>query len=141
MQIIPDIKESDSSLRKTGISLLLLAKWIILGLIVGIIVGFVGAIFAHLLTFANIYRHNNPYVLLLLPLAGILIVYLYHFFNDHNDTGTDLIIKAITANESIPIFKTPLIIIATFLTHLCGGSACRCRHSPPTVHPSSADPV
>lgn len=125
MQIIPDIKESDSSLRKTGISLLLLAKWIILGLIVGIIVGFVGAIFAHLLTFANIYRHNNPYVLLLLPLAGILIVYLYHFFNDHNDTGTDLIIKAITANESIPIFKTPLIIIATFLTHLCGGSAGR----------------
>ena len=125
MQIIPDIKESDNSFRKTGISLALLIKWIILGLIVGIIVGLVGALFSHMLTFANAFRKDNPLVLLFLPIAGIIIVCLYHFFKDYHDTGTNLIIKAITAGESIPLFKAPLIIISTFLTHLCGGSAGR----------------
>lgn len=125
MQIIPDIKESDNSFKKTAISIALLIKWIILGMVIGIIVGGVGTLFFHLLAFANWFRRENSYVLLFLPIAGVIIVYLYHSFKDYHDTGTNLIIKAITENENIPLFKAPLIIISTFLTHLCGGSAGR----------------
>lgn len=125
MQIIPNIKDSDNSIKKTGISLALLIKWIILGLVIGVVVGLVGTLFSHMLSFANTFRKANPNIVLFLPIAGVIIVYLYHYFKDYNDTGTNLIIKAITENEPIPLFKAPLIIISTFLTHLFGGSAGR----------------
>lgn len=125
MQIIPNIRENDNNFRKTAISMALLVKWIILGSIIGVIVGLVGTLFSYMLTFANSFRKENSYIMLLLPVAGVIIVYLYHSFKDYHDTGTNLIIKAITENESIPLYKAPLIIISTFLTHLCGGSVGR----------------
>jgi H+/Cl- antiporter ClcA len=50
---------------------------------------------------------------------------MYHFFRNDNDTGTNLVIDALIEDEKIPLFKAPLIIISTFLTHLFGGSAGR----------------
>jgi len=125
MQIIPNVAEDDSNLKKIGVSYALLFKWIFLGIVTGIIVGLAGTLFCHMLSFATTYRQAHPIIILCLPLIGPVIVFMYHFFKDYNDTGTNLIIKAITNEEKIPLFKAPLIIISTFLTHLFGGSAGR----------------
>ena len=64
-------------------------------------------------------------LILFLPLAGVLIVWLYHLLHDEKDTGTNLVLSAIHSNENIPLRMAPLIFIATLLTHLFGGSAGR----------------
>ncbi|WP_035779260.1 chloride channel protein [Butyrivibrio sp. MC2013] len=125
MQIIPNVEENDTNLKKMAVSLALLVKWIIFGLLTGVIAGLCGAVFCKMLEFAASFRAGNSWTIFILPLAGLVIVSLYHFFKDYNDTGANLIISAITKDEAIPLFKAPLIVISTFLTHICGGSSGR----------------
>ncbi len=100
-------------------------KWLILGIIVGIIVGAVGAAFFHGIRIATQFRASHSYMIYLLPLAGLVIVFLYRISKEYVDTGTNLVITTISAGDHLPKRKVPLIFIATILTHLCGGSAGR----------------
>ena len=58
-----------------------LIKWIVLGTMVGIAVGFVAAAFGHVLGFANGLRGEYPLIRLGLPIGGLVIVFLYRYFN------------------------------------------------------------
>lgn len=102
-----------------------LLKWLAYSCICGGIIGVIGALFHHLLTEATIYRQNNPWLIFLLPVAGIVIVFLYKLSGDTASKGTNLVISAIHSNEKVPVRIAPLIIISTFLTHMFGGSAGR----------------
>ena len=100
-------------------------KWLILGIIVGLIIGAVGAAFFHGIRLATEYRKAHSFMIYLLPFAGLLIVFLYRLSKDYEDTGTNLVITTISAGDHLPKRKIPLIFMATIITHLFGGSAGR----------------
>lgn len=102
-----------------------LIKWISIGVGIGLLVGLIGAGFAHVLSAANNLRANYPLIFLTMPFGGLLIVFLYKFFGDDNDKGTNTIVSSIQESSSIPFKMAPLIFITTSITHLCGGSAGR----------------
>ena len=64
------------------------------------------------------------WLLYLLPLGGLLIVWLYRLRGMH-PTDTNGVLLAIHAPTSIPGSTAPLIFIGTTITHLFGGSAGR----------------
>lgn len=102
-----------------------LFKWIICASVSGILIGFVGACFSLMLSYVTDLRSEHSYLLFLLPLAGLIIVASYKLTGQEANTGTNLVIDAIQSDKSVPARVTPLIILSTLLTHLCGGSAGR----------------
>ncbi|MCI8327725.1 MAG: chloride channel protein [Lachnospiraceae bacterium] len=100
-------------------------KWIIFSILTGLLIGTIGSAFYHCLQFVTKTRLHFSWLLLFLPLGGLLIVGLYQIFKDENDTGTNLVLSAIHSNERIPLRMAPLIFISTLITHLFGGSAGR----------------
>ena len=60
-----------------------------------------------------------------LPFGGLAIVFLYRFFKDTDDKGTNMVIASIHSSTGIPLRMAPLIFVSTVITHLFGGSAGR----------------
>ncbi len=112
-------KNNISSYLSTG------AKWVLFSVVIGIFGAAVGCFFHLLVDKATVFRTDNPKIIYLLPIAGLLIVFLYKICSLENDKGTNRIISAVREKEKIPFILAPVIIIATFLTHLCGGSSGR----------------
>lgn len=106
-------------------SIKVLIKWLAIGTGTGIIVGGISTVFSYLLLYANQFRGAHPAIILALPVSGLVIVFLYHFFKDTDDTGTNMVITSIHSSTDIPFKMAPLIFTTTILTHLCGGSAGR----------------
>ncbi len=102
-----------------------LIKWLVIGTVAGLIVGLVSSLFGHTLGFVNELRNGNPLIVLGLPAAGLLIVFLYRVFKDADDKGTNMVITSIQSSTDIPFRMMPLIFVSTVITHLCGGSAGR----------------
>lgn len=99
-------------------------KWLLLALAVGCAVGAVSALFALGLQRVTAFRLSHGWILFCLPLAGPVIVTLYRRVLGQ-DGGTDLVLSNIHARQDIPWRVAPVILLATLLTHLCGGSAGR----------------
>ncbi len=102
-----------------------LFKWGLLGLIIGVLGGFVGALFSHTLALVTNLRAENSWLIFLLPLGGFATVGLYRIFKMSNNRGTNEIIDAILSNKPVKALVAPLIFISTAITHLFGGSAGR----------------
>jgi H+/Cl- antiporter ClcA len=100
-------------------------KWLALGTLIGLIVGFVGCCFAHVLSYVNTLRGNYPWLVLGLPFGGLLIVLLYRACRNTSDKGTNTIVASIQSSTEIPFKMAPLIFLSTTVTHLFGGSAGR----------------
>lgn len=100
-------------------------KLLLCAIICGVLMGIIGAYFHHLLTFVTEIRTANLWIILLLPIAGIMIVLLYKSGDSTASKGTNQVIASLRTNEEIPLYMAPMIIISTALTHLCGGSAGR----------------
>lgn len=115
------LKEIDRHLNSTKAFF----KWLLIGSFIGLIVGIINSLFAHALTWANDFRGQNPQILFALPFGGLLIVFLYRYFKNTNDAGTNMVISSIHSSNHIPFRMAPLIFISTVITHLCGGSAGR----------------
>ena len=102
-----------------------LFRWLFLGSVTGLVVGAIGALFSISIAFVTEFRISHDYIILGLPVAGLLIVFLYRLCKDYEDKGTNLVIKSIQEGENLPVTKAPLIFISTTLTHLFGGSTGR----------------
>ncbi len=100
-------------------------KWVVFSIIVGTIVGLCGTAFYYGMTLVTLVRVQNPRIIFLLPIGGLIIVGLYHLLHDEKDTGTNLVISAIHSGDNLPFRMAPLIFISTLITHLFGGSAGR----------------
>lgn len=100
-------------------------KWLIIAAISGIVIGAVGAVFHELLGAVSSFRQANSFLILLLPIGGVFIVWLYKLCGMDKDGGTNSIIKGARGEETVSPKTAPLIIIATLVTHLMGGSAGR----------------
>ena len=104
---------------------LALFKWLVLSVFIGIIVGLVGVAFHFSLEYVTELRNKTPWLILLMPVAGLIIVALYHFSGMENDTGTETVITSVRSGALVRLRMAPLIFISTILTHLTGGSAGR----------------
>lgn len=114
-------KQGDKIFKK----IFLLGRWIVMAMISGLVVGAFATLFAKTMNFVTNLRTQNPYIILALPLAGIVIVGIYRLTNSTDNRGTNLVISSISSQDDIPFKMAPLIFISTVLTHLCGGSAGR----------------
>lgn len=103
-----------------------LLKWTALLIPLSVITGSLIALFLWLLDFATHCRWQNGWLLWLLPLAGVVIHFLYTLWGKNSEKGNNLIIDEIhTPGGGIPARMAPLVIVSTILTHLFGGSAGR----------------
>ncbi len=102
-----------------------LCKYVLLALLVGAVCGGVGTAFYHAIALATRLRKGHPWLLYLLPVAGLLTAYLYALLKMETDPGTDAVLRAAKEEQSVPARLAALIFSGTFLTHLCGGSAGR----------------
>jgi len=93
----------------------------------GVIVGLIDAIFGRVLIGLSEYRDQHIFYLVpALPLAGLLIVYLYQKLAGKAAQGMGLIFKVgHNEEDQVPLRLIPLVTVTTWLTHLFGGSAGR----------------
>ncbi len=102
------------------------AKWSIMGLIVGSLVGSASAIFLLSLKMATNFREANYWIIALLPIGGLLIGYTYYWLGKGIEKGNNLILEEYyTPQKTIPLKMAPLVLFGTVVTHLFGGSAGR----------------
>ncbi len=100
-------------------------KLIFISLIVGVIGGVVGSGFHIAVDFATETREINKWIIYLLPVGGIVIYFIYSLFKKCGRLDTNRVFEAVKGKENVPLVMLPLIFIATFITHLLGGSAGR----------------
>jgi len=100
--------------------------WLLLATLVGFLSGSASAIFLIFLDLATASREGNPWLITVLPLAGIGIGYVYYQYGANSSKGNNLLLEALYANPTrIPLRMTPLVLFGTIFTHLFGGSAGR----------------
>ena len=102
---------------------ILLARWLFLAGIAGVILGIFGGLFGNSITYVTAFRNAHPWMLYLLPAAGLAIVALYKL--DPYKTGTNRVLEGIQSDTYVPLRMAPLIVVSTILTHAFGGSAGR----------------
>ena len=101
----------------------ILLRWFAMAGVTGLILGVTGGWFARSITAVTAFRGEHPWMLWLLPAAGLLIVAIYRM--DTYKTGTNLVLEGIQSGKYVPLRMAPLIVISTVLTHAFGGSAGR----------------
>lgn len=102
-----------------------MGKWFICALTTGVLCGCIGTAFSFAVDHVTDIRNDYSWMLYLLPLAGVVIVFIYRLLGMKNDKGTNLVIESIRSREKVPLVMAPLIFTGTVLTHLCGGSSGR----------------
>ena len=108
-------------------SYLLLLKLMLVSIVIGLLVGFVDTVFGRVLLFLSDFRteHFN-YLIPFLGIIGLLIVFLYQKADERVSKGMGLVFAIGQSQEKeIPLILVPLVTLATWLTHLFGGSAGR----------------
>lgn len=109
------------------INYLQIIYYTIAGILVGILVGAIDAVFGRVLLAITDFRNNHVMILVpFLGAAGVLILFLYQRFSPKAQKGMGLIFDTgFEKNEEIPKALIPLIMVSTWITHLFGGSAGR----------------
>ncbi|HEV7379424.1 MAG TPA: voltage-gated chloride channel family protein [Dyadobacter sp.] len=106
--------------------LFFLIKWLLLSALIGLLVGSASALFLVLLDWATDWREIHPWVIALLPLGGLAIGCVYHYWGKDVEAGNNLLLENIHhPGKIIPLKMAPFVLIGTITTHLFGGSAGR----------------
>ncbi len=101
-------------------------RWTVLILPIAITIGSVVAFFLWLLSAAIHFRFGHTWLLFLLPVAGVLIHFIYKFVGKNSEKGNNLIMEEIhEPGGGVPKRMAPVILLTTVITHLFGGSAGR----------------
>lgn len=100
-------------------------KWLVISGITGAAGGIVGGVFHKFIEYATAIRVSNPAIIYFLPLAGVVIAFLYRIFGLKKDPGTNTVLASVRTEKPVPWVMSPLIFISTVITHLFGGSAGR----------------
>lgn len=101
-------------------------RWLFICLIVGACTGTASAFFLQTLDWVTHFRETHVWIIAFLPLSGLLVGLLYHYYGKEVNAGNNLLIDTIhTPKRIIPFRMAPFVYIGTILTHLTGGSAGR----------------
>ncbi len=116
----------NTRMKHLGRHLVLLARWIVLGVIIGLFVGAFSTLFAWLVMKATSFRTEHWQTIFLLPFVGVFIAFMYKVSGHEHDGGTNIILEAVQDDaKKAPFLQAPLIFTGTVLTHFAGGSAGR----------------
>lgn len=110
--------------RRIKQDMLSLIKWLLLAFLTGYVVGGISSLFSYVLTKVTVFRENHLWIFLFLPVAGIIIVFLYQKIGK-DDGGTNQVFSTVRSKDDVPLRSAPLIFLSTAVTHLVGGSAGR----------------
>lgn len=103
-----------------------LTKWFFLVLPVAFLSGTASAFFLKALDWATQTRWQNGWLIYFLPLAGVLIIFVYNRFGGNTAKGNNLLIDEIhKPGGGISWRMAPLVFLTSVVTHLFGGSAGR----------------
>ena len=103
-----------------------IVRWSLLASVVGALAGLGSAAFLWALDHATATRVAHPALLFALPLAGVAIGIVYHHLGRDVVAGNNLVLDEIhEPRATIPFRMAPLVLLATVVTHLFGGSAGR----------------
>lgn len=103
-----------------------LGRSLLLAVPVGLMAGAASALFLVSLEWVTRVRFANPWLIWLLPAAGVACAWIYHTLGKTSDKGTNLILDEIHApGGGVPARMAPFVLGGTLLTHLFGGSAGR----------------
>jgi H+/Cl- antiporter ClcA len=106
--------------------LVALGRWLVLGTLIGVLCGASSALFLWLLELATAFRTTHEVIVYTLPLAGLVIGWLYERFGQSIKAGNNLVIDTIhDEGPEIPLRMAPMVLVGTVLTHVFGGSAGR----------------
>ncbi|MGY3087178.1 H+/Cl- antiporter ClcA [Hymenobacter sp. UYAg731] len=107
-------------------ALLFLLRWGLICSLIGALAGTASAGFLVSLDWVTAWRETHPWMLALLPAAGLLIGGAYHYFGNSVVRGNNLILDEIhRPSQRLPLRMVPLVLGGTLATHLFGGSAGR----------------
>lgn len=98
---------------------------LVIALLCGIIGGLIGSVFHICLENASEIFNAEPWLLFLMPVSGVLIIFLYRIAKVDISAGTNNVIESVRTSTRLPYMLLPLIIVGTLLTHLVGGSSGR----------------
>jgi H+/Cl- antiporter ClcA len=99
---------------------------VVLGTLVGVVCGAGSALFLWLLELATTFRNGHEAIIFALPLAGLVVGWLYERYGGPIKGGSNLVIDTIHDDgPELPLRLAPMVLIGTVLTHLFGGSAGR----------------
>ncbi len=102
-----------------------MAAYAVVG-VMSVLVGSASAFFLWSLDAVTLIRFDNPWVIWLLPVAGLAIGLVYYRFGGAAAGGQDLLIDEIhEPGAGVPRRMAPLVLLGTLTTHLFGGSAGR----------------
>jgi H+/Cl- antiporter ClcA len=94
--------------------------------IIGVAAGFAAAVFLWSLDLVTHLHWQHPWLLYLLPLAGLLSGLAGQHLGGRAEGGTELILDEIRQPKlGVPGRMAPLVLLGTLITHLCGGSSGR----------------
>ncbi len=102
-----------------------LLKWVFIAVLIGISGGLLGSAFHESIDFVTHFRSENPLIILLLPIGGVLICAMYALSRKSGKIDTNRVIDSAAKDENVPLVMVPLIFISSVITHLFGGSAGR----------------
>jgi len=101
-------------------------RWLLLASLVGVLGGLASALLIVALDWATNTRTAHPWLLWLLPVAGLAVGSFYHRLGQSVEGGNNLLIDEIhDPKRVVPRRMAPSILITTTITHLFGGSAGR----------------
>ncbi|MBX9808389.1 MAG: chloride channel protein, partial [Flavobacteriaceae bacterium] len=111
------------NLKKT---FLLTSKWLLICILIGIFSGSASAFFLVSLEWVTQFREHHSWIIWLLPIGGLAIGLLYHYYGNEVVKGNNLLLEEYeNPKKTIPIKMAPMVLIGTLITHLFGGSAGR----------------
>ncbi len=124
------LKTGDGILKNTKVSdiktsVYAFVKWLCIALVVGIVGGIIGSVFHHSIDYVTELREKYIYLIILLPIGGVVIAAMYKLFQNNGKLDTNCVIEAVREDRNIPIAMLPLIFMSTVITHFLGGSAGR----------------
>lgn len=101
-------------------------KWVLICLIIGACAGTASAFFLQTLDWVTHFRETHLWIIAFLPIGGLLIGLLYHYYGKEVNAGNNLLIDTIhEPKQIIPFRMAPFVYIGTMVTHILGGSAGR----------------
>ena len=72
-------------------------KWTFISAISGVTIGLAGTLFGLGIQKATAFWKSHSWTLYLLPLVGLLIVWLYRFAHEEKNRGTDMVLDSISS--------------------------------------------